>query len=122
MTMTSYQWTSSSQGWPLSPGQITSLLPTYQLLITVTRSDDFFDCYPAIQAAFKFTKMVTCKVDLDDDNINEAIEMNKIEFSEFRVFLIILRKYYEYCQVIFTLGLFQMSQLNLKLNSLLIRS
>ena len=28
-------------------------------IATVTRSDDFFDCHPAVQTAFKFTKLVT---------------------------------------------------------------
>ena len=75
-------------------------------IATVTRSDDFFDCHPAIQAAFKFTKLVTNRgVTKTEDNLKEEGEkkiVKTIVFDEFRTFLAILRQYYIYCQVNFS--------------------
>ena len=71
-------------------------------MATVTRSDDFFDCHPAIQSAFKFTKMVTKGPSvISHEGIQNAEKVldNYLEFDEFKIFLNILRQYYVYCQV-----------------------
>ena len=66
---------------------------------TVTRSDDFFDCHPAIQTAFKYTKVITNwgKIEKDEETNNKRKE--SIDFDEFKTFLRLLRLYYSYCQV-----------------------
>ena len=66
---------------------------------TVTRSDDFFDCHPAIQTAFKYTKVITNwgKIEKDGETNNKRRE--SIDFDEFKTFLLLLRLYYSYCQV-----------------------
>ena len=71
-------------------------------IATVTRSDDFFDCHPAVQTAFKFTKLVTNRgvTKSEKDQVKEGEKKLKtIVFDEFRTFLSILRQYYIYCQV-----------------------
>ena len=71
-------------------------------MATVTRSDDFFDCHPAIQSAFKFTKMVTKGPSvISHEGIQNAEKVldNYLEFDEFKIFLNVLRQYYVYCQV-----------------------
>ena len=72
-------------------------------MATVTRSDDFFDCHPAIQSAFKFTKFVTKgpRVISREGEHGEKVLDNYLEFDEFKIFLNILRQYYFYCQVSF---------------------
>ena len=69
-------------------------------MATVTRSEDFFDCLPAVQEAFKYTKMISSNGE-DEDNDKEGQPKNArtLDFAEFRLFLGILRQYYVYCQV-----------------------
>ena len=86
-------------------------------IATVTRSDDFFDCHPAIQTAFRcfinitvvvkiiiiilrFTKIIACKGVVVQDNKGDIKVGGGISFEEFKDFLNLLRQYYIYCQVV----------------------
>lgn len=66
---------------------------------TVTRSDDFFDCHPAIQTAFKYTKVVTNWGKTENVEDTSIKRKESIDFDEFKTFLLLLRLYYSYCQV-----------------------
>ena len=66
---------------------------------TVTRSDDFFDCHPAIQTAFKYTKVVTNWGKTEKVEETSIKRRESIDFDEFKTFLLLLRLYYSYCQV-----------------------
>ena len=66
---------------------------------TVTRSDDFFDCHPAIQTAFKYTKVITNWGKIEKDEEVNIKRRESIDFDEFKTFLLLLRLYYSYCQV-----------------------
>ena len=72
-------------------------------MATVTRSEDFFDCLPAVQEAFKFTKIIygdgEDKPGEDEENEGKVKIEKTLDFSEFQLFLRILRQYYVYCQV-----------------------
>ena len=84
-------------------------LSMYELergISTITRSEEWFDCYPAVKTAFKFTKrlhMVEDAEDEDDDAENGDNEKEKTEtvlfYSEFAEFLSALVQYYSYCKV-----------------------
>ena len=65
---------------------------------TVTQSEDFFDCHPAVVAAFKLTKR-RVETNEDEEPNKEKGKPKTLEFSEFKVFLTLLRQYYVYCQV-----------------------
>ena len=66
---------------------------------TVTRSDDFFDCHPAIQTAFKYTKVITNWGKIEKDEEVNIKRRESIDFDEFKTFLLLLRLYYSYYQV-----------------------
>jgi hypothetical protein len=90
-------------------------------MATITRSEEFFDCLPAVRAAFNFTKVLTNKgVDEDEEEEKKAQEEEKkkkkpeeievikvptrkvektLEYEEFRMFLQTLRQYFIYCRV-----------------------
>ena len=111
--------------WSLININDTPSLTMYELekgMATVTQSDMFFDCLPAVRAAFNFTKVFTNKgVDEEEEEEEKAaeeaekkrenpdeIEVIKaptrkiektLEYGEFRIFLQTLRQYYLYCQV-----------------------
>ena len=71
-------------------------------MATVTRTEDFFDSLPAIQEAFKFTKIISNYADgqeQEEDTEATMKDSKTLSFDEFRVFLRILRQYYDYCQV-----------------------
>ena len=81
-----------------SPG-----LTVHQLesgMATVTRSEDFFDCLPAVQEAFKFSKVISSYEDEQGHaEETEAVQdSSTLNFDEFREFLRVLRQYYVYCQ------------------------
>ena len=65
---------------------------------TVTQSEDFFDCHPAVVAAFNFTKK-RFETNEEEEIIKEKGKPKTLEFSEFKIFLTLLRQYYVYCQV-----------------------
>ena len=103
----------------------TPSLSMYELekgMATVTQSDMFFDCLPAVRAAFNFTKVFTNKgVDEEEEEREKAAEEEEkkkenpdeievikaptrkvektLDYGEFRMFLQTLRQYYLYCQV-----------------------
>ena len=66
---------------------------------TVTRSDDFFDCHPAIQTAFKYTKVITNWGKIENEEFRGLKKRESLDFDEFKTFLLLLRQYYCYCQV-----------------------
>ena len=91
------------------------------LYCEVFTSEEFFDCLPAVRAAFNYTKVLTNKgVDGDEDEEKKAQEEEKkkkkpeeievikvptrkvektLEYEEFRMFLQTLRQYFIYCRV-----------------------
>ena len=85
-------------------------LSLYELekgVATITMTEEWFDCYPAIQTAFKFTKLM---LDTDKDLEHDEDDVAKTEadeekteavllFSEFQLFLAALKQYYMYCKV-----------------------
>ena len=97
------------------------------LYCEVFTSEEFFDCLPAVRAAFNFTKVLANK-GVDEDEVEEKknkeekkaqeeekkkkksgeIEVIKVptrkvektlEYEEFRMFLQTLRQYFIYCRV-----------------------
>ena len=83
-------------------------------MATVTRSEDFFDSLPAVQQAFRFTKIISNGgEDQENDNEGKSKINCTLEFKEFRMFLRILRQYYGYCQVCFW-GKYELQQCVLK--------
>ena len=125
-----YSPTCFSELWSLININDSKSLTMYELekgIATVTRSEEFFDCLPAVRAAFNFTKVLTNKgVDEDEEEEKKAQEEKKtqekekkmkkpdeieaikvptrkvektLEYEEFRMFLQTLRQYFIYCQV-----------------------
>ena len=113
-----------SELWSLINVNDSKSMTMYELekgMATVTRSEEFFDCLPAVRAAFNFTKVLTNKgVDEDEEEEKKAQEEEKkmkkpneievikvptrkvektLEHEEFRMFLQTLRQYFIYCQV-----------------------
>ena len=84
-------------------------LSMYELekgIAVFTRSEEWFDCFPAVQTAFKHTK----GLDISDEG-DEKVKDNELEgtcgkadiplfYSEFQDFLRNLKQYYIYCQVV----------------------
>ena len=76
-------------------------------IMYVCRTEDFFDCYPAVEQAARFTKIISYEMSEEEDrgNKDDAVK-NPLEFGEFGIFLKLLHQYYIYCQVrAFTVGL-----------------
>ena len=81
-------------------------LSLYELeegVATITMTKEWFDCYPAVQTAFKFTKLILDKdLEHDQDEVAETDEDKTdpiLLFSEFKQFLAALKQYYVYCKV-----------------------
>ena len=73
-------------------------------MATVTRSEDFFDCFPAVKQAYKTTKDISREpiAEQDNDADDEKSKGSRmLDFEEFKTFLQILRQYYIFCQVRF---------------------
>ena len=76
-------------------------------IATLSQSEDLFDCFPAINAAFDYTKSFSNQGKEIDENENEEEldntlveeEDKNLEYHEFAIFLHALRQYYSYCQV-----------------------
>ena len=78
----------------------------------VTQCEEMFDCYPAVAAAFKHTKL-TAKEGLEEEKADpteatadkEEVQAstgnaeNTLQFVEFPMFLRNLRQYFLFCQV-----------------------
>ena len=64
------------------------------------RTEEFFDCFPAVEQAVKFTKTISYEMSQEEDrgNKDDAVK-NPLEFGEFGTFLKLLHQYYVYCQV-----------------------
>jgi hypothetical protein len=88
----------------------------------VCQTEDYFDCYPAVQAAFQYAKVFgnggvdeneelkkaagteeEKDVKAKEETLEEKATKGKVEtsldYSLFRVFLAALRQYFIYCQV-----------------------
>ena len=65
---------------------------------TVTRTEDFFDCHPAVVVAFNFSTKKD-ESNQDEAPTKEIKKIKTLDFSEFKLFLTLLRQYYVYCQV-----------------------
>ena len=66
------------------------------------RSDEHFDSHPAVETAFRFTKMIINKRDgimVKEGEKEGEKKVENLKFGEFQVFLNMLRKYYILCQV-----------------------
>ena len=76
-------------------------------IATITQSQDFFDCYPAVMASYEFTKNYKKELEADEevDNANyfeipEPVqEEEHLEFKDFSLFLAALKNYFILCQV-----------------------
>ena len=74
-------------------------------VVTMTQSEEFFDCYPAIKAAFKHTKLYSKEGEDIDDEEEESKEeetpkaKTDLEFDELKLFFWFLRQYFLLCQV-----------------------
>ena len=71
-------------------------------MATVTRADEHFDSHPAIETAFKLSKMMVNKregIIVTEDEKSGGKKSQTVKFEEFPVFLNMLRKYYILCQV-----------------------
>ena len=91
-------------------------------MATVTQSEEFFDCLPAVKTAFNFTKLLTNKGVDEDEEVDELVgaEESKdketsdgvdnievptrqiektLEYGVFQMFLQTPRQYYLFCQV-----------------------
>ena len=84
-------------------------LSMYELekgIAVFTRSEEWFDCYPAVQTAFKHTKGLDISDEGDDEDKDKELEDTCEEtdiplfYSEFQDFLRNLKQYYIYCQVV----------------------
>ena len=72
----------------------------------VTQCEEMFDCYPAVAAAFKHTKLTARDgleedtAALDKEEVKASTNADKnLQFDEFRMFLQNLRQYFLFCQV-----------------------
>jgi hypothetical protein len=75
-------------------------------IATITQSEELFDCFAAINAAFAFTKSYYKQgQELDENENEEEIDnapeekVETLEYKEFGMFLHALKQYYVYCQV-----------------------
>ena len=70
------------------------------MMLIKHRTEDFFDCFPAVEQAAKFTKIISFEMSQEEDrgNQDDAVK-NPLEFGEFGTFLKLLHQYYVYCQV-----------------------
>ena len=84
-------------------------LSMYELekgIAVFTRSEEWFDCYPAVQTAFKHTKGLDISDEGDNEDKDKELEDTCKEadiplfYSEFQEFLRNLKQYYIYCQVV----------------------
>jgi hypothetical protein len=78
----------------------------FELEKGITQSEELFDCFPAINTAFAFTKSYSKQGQELDENENEEEldnppeEDDTLEYKEFGMFLHALKQYYVYCQVL----------------------
>ena len=73
-------------------------------IATITQSEELFDCFPAINAAYAFTKSYSKQGQELDENEEELDnppeEDDTLEYKEFGMFLHALKQYYIYCKVL----------------------
>ena len=77
-------------------------------IAAITMTEDVFDCFPAVETAFRFVKKMSNE-DHDKENHESNNEDDKVEedvviehpllYSEFRHFLTVLRHYFTFCQI-----------------------
>ena len=76
-------------------------------IATILQTEEYFDCYPAIKAAFGFTKAFfklgkEGGEEGEEEGTNEEGETDEdasLEYKEFGIFLHALKQYYLYCKV-----------------------
>ena len=77
---------------------------------TMTQSDEYFDCYPAISSAFKYAKLFSKEGVADEDVLVEdckgdgtakaKVEVElELEFGELQLFFWFLKQYFVLCEV-----------------------
>ena len=72
---------------------------------TVTQSEDFFDCYPAVRAAFNLAKLFYNGIE-EENEADEKLEdeakkksEDELVYDEFKMFFWFLGQYFIFCQV-----------------------
>ena len=74
-----------------------------QGIATITQSQPFFDCYPAISCAFDYTRNFANKRrEMEEDLENywqEEPEEDSLKYEDFWMFISVLKQYYRFCQV-----------------------
>ena len=72
---------------------------------TIMQTEEFFDCYPAVKAAFGYTKAYFKQgeevEEAEDEKVEEGQdeEEESLEYREFGIFLHALKQYYQFCKV-----------------------
>lgn len=86
--------------YSIDPHKLSIIIMVLIKYMYVCRTEDFFDCFPAVEQAAKFTKIISFEMSQEEDrgNKDDAVK-NPLEFGEFGTFLKLLHQYYVYCQV-----------------------
>ena len=74
-----------------------------QGIATITQSQDFFDCFPAISSSFECTRSLSRRLlEIKEDFENyweEDQEEESLKYEDFWMFVTLLKQYYRFCQV-----------------------
>ena len=74
-----------------------------QGIATITQSRSFFDCFPAINSSYEYTRDFSIKIrELTEDFGNyweEEPEEDSLKYEDFWMFVSVLKQYYRFCQV-----------------------
>ena len=75
-----------------------------QGIATITQSQPFFDCFPAISCAYEYTRNFANKMrEVEEDFENywqEEPEEDSLKYEDFWMFISVLKQYYKFCQVV----------------------
>ena len=74
-----------------------------QGIATITQSQAFFDCFPAISCSYEYTRNFSIKMrEMEEDFGNywqEEPEEESLKYEDFWMFISALKQYYRFCQV-----------------------
>ena len=75
-----------------------------QGIATITQSQAFFDCFPAISCSYEYTRNFSIKMrEMEEDFENywqEEPEEESLKYEDFGMFISVLKQYYRFCQVL----------------------
>ena len=75
-----------------------------QGIATITQSQPFFDCFPAISCSYEYTRNFATKMrEMEEDFENywqEEPEEESLKYEDFGMFISVLKQYYRFCQVL----------------------